>query len=389
MRFNILWPLALSLIVSACDPGPNSNGEHLIGDKLKDVSALTAQGGGDQDQIGIFDSTVGRIHQFNLAGNFLVRSFPAQNPGLEHSVLYDQSGNYLIDLTTKSLSIFDKSGNENKNPIEMLGKPMSAAFRADLGILVIYDDLQSVGILKLNSNGEVQKARVFGSSFGSSVTISAGDVDSTGRLVLALSDGSMALVDIDASLTAGSWVKTTFATTMDNVRWLAPVRGSPDLAFVLQNEKLSVINVATQTVTDGPTIDNADVLFRSKSIDGHIMIRDATDKNKINMYYVNAGTITSQSLYFNSPAILNSRLDLTGDSWTLISATYDSRSVRRWRFSDLLTTTNETLPKEAKFEVNGNRVFALYPSKMGYAVHYNLTAKTSAELKHFNIPFIQ
>src|SRR5262245_59031278 len=98
MRFKWLAITGIAIALAACaDKDPARDQEHLIGKKLTDVSSLVAPGGETQSHIAIYDKTVARVHQFDLNANALVRSFPVRNPGLEHYVLYDQPGNYIID----------------------------------------------------------------------------------------------------------------------------------------------------------------------------------------------------------------------------------------------------------------------------------------------------
>ncbi len=400
MRSKIML-LVFSLIsLIACDIEPKNQPNHLIGEELKEVSSLTASGGQDQENIAMFDPTVNRVHQFNLATNTLVRSFKVRNPGVEHYVLYDQAGNYIVDLTKQGITIFDKNNEAIHDPITMFGKPISAVFRPDLGYLVIYDDLMSVGVIRLDANGRVLQAKVFGASFGSE-TIAAGDLDENGRLILALSDGSVSLINLATSLNTGVWTSSRVAVSLGNVRWLAPIRGSPDKILVVQNDKISMANLATVTVVDGPSILNRNVLFYGKSPDGHVIFRDSNDSALIKVAYAGGTSVTTKQIAFAPRYIISSRLDLTNDSWTLLGAqkgSYDwdlkkniftSRQMRRWSFASLAANFDQKMPDRANVEMNTNRAFALFPSKMGRATNYNLISNSARELLHFNVRFIE
>jgi hypothetical protein len=404
MRFNGHWLNILSLAgmvfgLSACNGGLLLPPDHLIGEKLRNISAMADEGGVDQTNIAIYDKTVGRVHQFDLAESELVRSFPVRNPAAEHSVLYAQSGNYLIDLTTKSITIFDKFHRSKEDPIVLIGKPISAAFRPSLGFLVLYDDLMSVGVIKLGADGSVIKAAVFGGALGSE-TISAGDIDELGRLILAMSDGSIQIVDLDATLNSNSWSSTTVNVNVGSALWLAPVRGAPNKVLVQQWNKLVVVDLPDQEVKDGPDVYYRDVLFRGRATDSHVVYRDSKDSTQIRIAFVSGGAVVDKPMSFAPEAVITSRLDLTNDSWTLLGAgsivydfwtgkpSFKSVRMRRWRFTDRLATYDEKMPETATFEVNANRAFALFPSKLGFAWNFNLLTQTRRDLVHFNVPFI-
>ena len=403
MLFQVAAISWMIFALCACDPGRDARGdEHLIGEKLKDVSSMTTATGESQQMIAMYDKTVNRIHQFDLAPNILVRSFQVLNPGVDHHVLYDQTGNYMVDFSTKHLSIFDKFNEVNHNPIRFIGTPKSASFRPSLGFLVMYDDKMSVGVLKLDVSGKVLKSKVFGADFGGP-TISAGDVDETGRLILALSSGKIAIVDLSASLNSGSWSYTLVNTTLNNCVWLAPIRGSPNKVFVQQEDRMSVVDLVAQTSADGPLISRKSVMYYGKMPDAHIIYESASDTSLMKIAYINAGVIATKQVSFAPRAIMNSRLDLANNSWTMISAksssynyrngktTYNNRAVTRWTFTsnEFVGILDEKLSDAATFEVNADRLFALLPVKMGWAVNYNLNNGSQRPLKYFNMPFIE
>lgn len=67
-------------------------------------------------------------------------------------------------------------------------------------ILVTYDDGSSVAMLKLDANGNVTAkwsgGPVLDNGTGTPPSISAGDVDDAGQLILGLSDNSIAVVNL-------------------------------------------------------------------------------------------------------------------------------------------------------------------------------------------------
>src|SRR5262249_11409495 len=151
--------------------------------------------GEQNDKVVFFDETTRRIHQFDMQHMTHDRSLSVDSPGAKHYVLFHQQGNYIVDLTDKHLTVFGANTTAH-DPIHFEGKPVSAAFSPELGYLVIYDDLQSVGVIKLSADGQVAGAHVFGSELADGVSISAGEILPDGHLALAMTEGSVYLVDL-------------------------------------------------------------------------------------------------------------------------------------------------------------------------------------------------
>jgi hypothetical protein len=404
MRFKLLAITGMAIALAACTNDDRARqDEHLVGKKLTDVSSLVTPTGEAQHNIAIFDKTVNRVHQFDLNANVLSRSFAVQRPGVEHYVLYDQPGNYVVDFSTKHISVFDKYGEANHNPIQFVGTPKSAAFNSTLGLLVMYDDKMTIGVLKLSPEGKVLKAQVFPGDFGGA-SISCGDIDENGNLIAALSNGKIVVADLTAALASGAWTGnyTTKNTVLNNAVWLAPVRGSVNLVLVQQEDRISLVDLTSESVTDGPLTNRKRVMHYGKGPDGHIIYEHATDSSLMLIAYVRAGVIETRQVNHSPYAILNSQLDLSAERWTTISAksstynvqngvtSYTNRSVTRYIFNSgsFIAVKDERLPEHAKFELSADRLFALMPTRMGSAINYNLANFTSRPLTHFNVPYI-
>lgn len=400
------WLLLLlaPFVLAACDPGPYYKPEeNIIGEKLKDVTSLNNDVGNELNKTVTYDPTINRIHQFDLNTMKVERSLPVVNSGTDHTVLYDLSGNYVIDFTQKNMTIFDRFDRATNNPIRFVGKPKSAAFRPGSGLLVVYDDLGSVGLLKLDGNGLVQKSWVGGPVIGTNTSIAAGDIDSSGRLVAAMSDGSFCVVDLDQSMTQKQWVYTRFNTTLTDIKWVAPIRGQANKVFVAANDKLAIVDVVNQTVDSTVDVETDNIIKYSKSLDGHVLTQQWATWNReaeIKIWYVSGAQILSKSVFYQANFVTHTRLDIANDNWSIVDAQRSAynreipadkrnRVVKQWRFSDLLAVYIEKVPDRAKLELASRSVFALYPNKLGWAINYDLLNLTKQEAKHFNIPYIR
>ncbi len=405
-----LFTLIASAHFVACTYKPtDQNDDHIIGNSVQTVSALRSADGSEAKNIVIFDETVRRIHQFNVTDMTFVRSFAVSNPAEKHYVLYSDLGNYTIDLTSKGLTIFNKYGQANKDPITFQGTPISAAFRPELNLLVVYDDLMSIGILKLDSNGEVIQSWVGGSDIINDLSSSAGDLTETGFLSLALSDGSIAVVDVNQSLASRSWVLvagTPFATTLSNIKWVAPIAGHPEQLLAESSQSLALINTSTHTILSSFDLTGFHVDKVSKIIDPHLFLR-GSDGETFKLVYVEGSQVKAKTFYprdnvfFSANHILTSTLDLAKNTWSFVDTNYsqpglfddineirENRTYKSYRMSDKLAISKLPVASQVQVQLAEKFIFALHPSEIGYATRTDVNSGEEIPARYFNIPYI-
>ncbi|MGE3757314.1 MAG: hypothetical protein AB7H97_06135, partial [Pseudobdellovibrionaceae bacterium] len=295
MRFkNLLMYSVLTLATVACsksgisiedDPGND------VGDKLEIAAGQTTAEGKEQSSVVIYDKTVNRIHQFDLSKNKGVheRSVPVKDTGAEHYVAYDQDGNYIIDLSLKTLTIYDYKSKAHPNPIPLAGSPHSASFRPGLGYLVVYDELSNLTMMKLNSFGHIQKTATLGSRVADGKTISSGDIDSSGRLLLGLNDGSIAIINMETALNEQKWPET-LVSVQPNLgtapSWIGPVRENANQVLVVYDRKLYLLDISAPpavTILGTKDFEKLKVLQYSKLIDPHLVIKN--EKKALELVY--------------------------------------------------------------------------------------------------------
>lgn len=383
--------------------GSDDEDNYNIGNPTKSVAALNTPDEGESQNLVLFDKTVRRIHQFDLTGMKHIRSFAVRNPQDEHFVLYGNNGNYIIDLSLKGLSIFNKYNQVVHQPIKFQGTPKSAAFLPSKGIVVVYDDLMSVGMMKVDANGEVLKKWVGGSLVAGISSISAGDLNADGKLILALSNGSIVVVDVEQCMDNQSWgTLTSFATGLTDIKWLAPLSLTPHQVLVRSSSKVALIDINAQTVLSSYDIPGR-VLKISKFNDPHVILENGS---KIEIVYAQGSQVLSRTyiphvktdaMYY----LLSSNLDLVKDTWSFVDSTepvsylfndldgtQKSRRFVRNRFSDFLATHNKEISNDTQVELANGFIFALYPSELGYAVRYDVDSDAKSELKLFNLKYI-
>ncbi len=382
--------------------------ENFIGNLTKDVAALTTPDEGQAQNLVLFDKQVRRIHQFDLTAMKHVRSFGVRNPEIPHYVLYGNAGNYIVDLSEKGISVFNRYDQVNHNPIKLLGKPISAAFLPSKGLVIVYDDLASVGMLKVDSNGDVVKKWVGGAKIANGNTIAAGDLNSGGQLILALSDGSVVVADPEASMDAKDWKMapghtTPTVTGLSNITWLAPLPKTPSQVMIRSTEKISLLDLTSQTLVSSYSIVDT-VSKMSKFNDPHVVMKSG---NQVKVAYAESSQIKIMTFYINTDKLevnylLSTNLDLTKKTWSFVDTTQtldywffndldaakkDRRFVR-YDFNQVLTTQKFNVADEAQVEIADDFIFALFPRALGYAVRYDINTERQSELARFNLKYI-
>lgn len=404
-----IWCAGLVGCTYHYNPG-ESDRDNLVGNLTKDVAALTTPDEGQAQSLVLFDKTVRRIHQFDLNAMTHVRSFGVRNPDIPHYVLYGNAGNYIVDLSEKGLSIFNRYDQINHNPIKFLGKPISAAFLPSKGLVIVYDDLMTVGMLKLDNNGDVVKKWRGGAAIANGNTIAAGDLNSSGQLIFALSDGSVVVTNPEASMDAQDWVivdpsptPTPIATGLTDIRWLAPVPSNPDQVMIRSTGKLSLLDLATKTIISSYDIKDA-VVKVSKFNDPHVVMKTG---NQIKVAHVANSQIQVKTFFLNTGnlevnTLLSSNLDLAKNTWSFVDTTdyldyfyfndldasKKNRRFVRYNFKDVVATHEMNVANETQVEIANDFIFALFPRKLGYAVRYDIDTERQSELARFNLKFI-
>jgi hypothetical protein len=408
MDFKIKAGVALLLgtfFLSGCEFSMHHDfaSENGIGESLKSISALTTREGVDQSSIAIFDKTTKRIDQFDVSTMTLQRSMPVSNVNLPHYLLYDQGGNYVIDLSEKNLTVFNSASTATRDPLTFQGKPRTAAFRSSTGHLIVYDDLGTVGLLKVDPSGQVTGRTVLGSTVVGNLSIQSGDITSDGRLVVALGDGSIAVINIDQTIALHHWVldsslaSNPFATGMTNISWVASLASNADQVLVRARGKIALISLANQAILSTKVIGNSQVIMKyGKTPDPHLLYQDSAQQTAI--VYAQGSQVLSKSVFFDWHNLLTSRLNLAQDSWTYLDAGGETlnnsddlnvyrigRKLRRVRFSDLLAVQSLAIVDNVQTEMTEAMIFSLYPSELGYATRTSISDGSEMAVKLFNI----
>jgi len=407
---------AMTFLFSCTPPKINAtDDDYKIGDLLAKMSSLSKADGTEKNVIGIYDETVQKIHIFDLKNHQHINTLdsnPSAVSAKEHFVLYDDQGNYVVDITTKGFAIINKNNQSNKNALKLMGKPISAAFRSDLGYLVLYDDAGSIGIFKLDSQGNISKQYLLGnrvdSAFGAP-TIAAGDLLDNGNLVASLSDGRLAVIDLEQTLNQRKWVYSVKSTNLTKAQWIARVPNNANqVLFRISAEttgsiehKIYLYDLATESVLNQLSISGY-VEKSSRSSQPHFLISSA-DRKEISLIYPEAGQLQLITQFRHNLSIakniVNSQLDLKTNVFSFIEVqtragyydenlTYNSitenRAYKKFRLPDMLLLNTFKIPNGTTMEMSEDFILALFPHRLGYAISYATDESSQHEFKFFN-----
>jgi hypothetical protein len=383
-------------LVSCVGPDLSLNDENLIGSKLESISSLRGSSGNDSSNVVLFDPVIKKLHQFNLDQMNVIRTLGVLNADQPHYVLHDIAGNYIVDLSLKHISIFDKNSNPQHNPIQFFGKPISAAFRPDLGLLVMYDDLQTAGVIKMDSNGVVQKAAMFGSIVSNDQTIATGELLEDGNLVLGLSDQSIAEIDIAQSLAQDKWVSQIHATGLTEIVWIAPVPTKPRILLIKSKQQVSLYDLNSKAVISSIAVAGSIEKY-SKVFNPHVLER--IDSRTLKLIYTDGVAIKTRVMNRQYKTILSSDLDLTKNTWSFVEANLNAldpqinntniykykREIVRYRVSDMVALQSKFIPDRAEVKLANDYFFCLFPSDLGYATKNSVLTDSVNTMKNFNV----
>lgn len=405
-------PILILPLISACTPysSPSTEvDENVIGSPVKPQSAVIKADGTYQNTMVIFDETVKVVHKFDLDTMKKQYSVPVRFPEKKHNLYYADSGQYFLDLSEGHISIYREDGSVTHDPIELVGQPVSVATNFNKNLIVIYDSLQNVGILKMSENGEVQKVLVKGGLVNSGGTILCGDLLENGHLILAVREPSAAsdklvLIDLDKSLEIQNWsIQKVITTNLTGTSWIARIPGQ---SFKVMYRALGEIGIYDLGLDSNSKISfSGEYLLKySKLPTPHILVQRSVSSNgTINQYlvavYPDGGELKQRQLVKKADGILESYLDLDKDSWRIVEirnsyvdVTWDlnfrrneDRKMKSYRFSDLMAVGLVQMPKDTKIQLSDKYAFALYPSELGYATRTSVKGDEVVEAKGFNI----
>jgi hypothetical protein len=397
---KILLIAALSLSgLAACNYSPRSGNaeEDLIGTSLNKISKVYSYQGSNSGELALFDNITKKIHVFELASMTYKKSYPPPFPEKKHTVLHHPSGQYTIDLTAKSLTIFSKNGNISKDPVQFEGTPLSGAFNPDKNLLVVYTDTNSVIVLRMNSIGEILQTYIGGPELATNDSIKAGDVLADGNLVLILSNKKVVTIDLAQTLEQQKWIKKSELTPpfQEPVSWMAPLRDNSAQIAYYSATKFGILDITNGNIVDELSLPYKYIDVLSKGIDPHIITKeDSTGRTM--MIYAHDSQIYKKELTKQKTVTSDSYLDIENSIWNFVDSgllhydyqtgekSYRDRKLKSYRLTDMLAKSTFEVPDNSELALTKDYLLNLFPSDMGYATSTHIESKTVKEAKFFN-----
>ncbi len=372
--------------------------ENIIGSPLRTISESTNTDGQEKSTISIFDETVRKIHLFDMDSFTYKKSFLVSNPEKEHFVLTQDQGAYVIDMSEKTVSLHFTTSGATEKLFTFQGVPLSAAYISDRNLFVIYDDLSNVGIAVIDPTGLKHESRIFGPIIDNK-SIRSGELLQDGRLVLALTDDSLYIVDPVLSIKNKKWEYTSFTTTLSQITWISQVTNSTNQVFVKSNNKIALIDLNSQTILSEVDVSSFKIEKYSKTYDAHILMRNEST-NELKVFFPQNNLVNSRTLLKQDNYILSSHLNIEEDTWTYVDTTSrftvyyyfndlnqikDNRTIKRYRISDLAGLSRKPIRTDAKVQLTQKYSFSLINSELGHALRENIESEENKELKLFNM----
>jgi hypothetical protein len=389
MDSKIFTMLLAAFILVSCGADGNSS-KGIIGSPLQQESGIFNSYGIETSKVFVVDETTDRLLGIGLSDFAIKHQFELKKKEDEHVTIMDINEKFVIDFSKKHLNIYGLDGGVYDRPFNFQGTPTSAAYNPFTRTMIIQDNLQSVGMMQLAENGSITSSWLGGPQLASGTSIVAGDLDKTGRLVLAMSDETMAVVDVTQSIAQQSWQQTAFSPGLGKVTWVAPDNRNPDLLLVSSSTKIAIINSATKVVVDQKTLDSSSsIRFSSKAGLGHVFTEKA---GVVSLYFINSqGAIGVESLAQASlTGLKQSFLSADAASITLLfEVGYRERSVLKMRLSDALVEVEKSIDTTGETSINGSTVFVNFKDPLGALELHSLTSDDVKRLEGYNFDYLR
>jgi hypothetical protein len=394
MDSKIIMIAAIAL--TGCGSSPRRAGIGVIGNPLIGQTSLYNNYGIETKQVFVVDKSTNRLLGVSLDSMSITREFELSHPEVEHSVAIDTNEKFVIDFSKSHLQTISMDGTRTDKPFKFQGTPIASAYNPLTRTMIMQDDLYSVGLIKFTEIGGVASSWLGGPTIATGKTISAGDLDRSGRLILAMTDGTFSVVDVDQSISKESWQSTNFTTTLKSINWVAPDTSSADLSLVSSSTDVGVVNVATQAVTESQSIS---VYSRAVSKAGkpHVITKASIDSD-YTMYYLNAsGALTTYTLkdtgsgtysksYLSSDASqLSVLLKVETDKYR---NTYQLRALAV-RLSDGLVLHDRTVTAKGAVSMDSQFLFVNQDAALGKLQLFDMETDDVKTIQGYNFNYLR
>lgn len=407
--FNIF--VLLNLANCSNNTNEDNKEEFKIGQKVDSLSSMSNQNGSDRKILALFDKTIRKIQVFDIDQMLHLKKIAVENSDEKHFVYVPDSAEYIIDMSSKRLTIYNIKLNIITYSQESNGLPRSLAVNDSLGFIVTQDQNRTVSVLKVTPNGYIISPWKAGSQITPDKTFTSGDILNDGTLALGLSDNSLVFIDLENSLLNRQWTLKQDELPIENIStseivWVGPSQKDPDKILLRAKEELLLWSRSQRLTLERFDTTNWYTEKYSKSIEPHIVFRNKKSSlnDKLMLTFCQNSKLSSFTIYDHPETIVNSKLDLYENQWSFTDVLLKTpdvfarnedfdlndidqgRRYRRYRTtSDFLLEENMKIPDTPQVLLGLRSLFTLYPSELGYAVKYSFDGTPNRELKFFNL----
>lgn len=326
MRFDVkLWAggaLAILAASSGCGSTRTEQvaGDYEIGREPTYYGTSYLWKGGDANRLVITNEDARTIESFTLEPFAHVASVPIPHKNVKAGVIGAGNGEYFVTLSDDDYAIVKRDGTVRRSPVELASDIQSVAYEPTMHLLVITSSLQSMTMITLDETGEVTGSFVAGGLTGEGKAIGAGAILSDGRLAVVVSETTILVVDVKATVQQQTLVKSQLevegATAMG---WINQVPGAANLLLVLDGSRLVVVDAAAGGITDEKDLTGLEVKGRFRDSYPHIVTQNAGQVAQAVLEVTFAGTdgkLATRTLRGSAYPVVQTWLDASTMSFT-------------------------------------------------------------------------
>jgi len=297
---------------------------------------------------------------------------------------------YHISISEDNYAIIKQDNTQHINPIELISRIESIAFDPNEQLVVLTDEFQSMALLSLSEEGEVINSWKAGSLFPDKQYATAGTMASDGRLVVALGEKTIAVVDLKETIINKQWIFDSFEIIeASGIRWLATASNIENTILVESGNVIYSVDISAQMVVDQFILDESiQIINKYYDYNPHYIMQGAIstpgyfisvlyidDNGKFSLKNLKIGvtnSLLSEDLIFKKNIIQQSwldddRLTLVIDTSHYLNFYQSSLEVYRFRLSDNLALDKSLVNNQAALIVTPNYLISVYDSPLGKA----------------------
>jgi hypothetical protein len=336
---------------------------------------------GDANVMTMVDRKGKTVQQFTLEPFGHVQTQPLPFDDEEQGVLASGNGDYFVVVADSNYAIQKRDGSVVENPVGLAGKITSAAYDPIHHYLLVADEFKSMAVMLLSPNGDVVGSWTAGSLFPGDKLVVSGTMLDDGRLVLAVGEATLAVVDLPATVAAQAWQHQSFdVPDAKAMTWIASIPDQTDLVMVKDQNRFLLVNVATGAILDSEDMTLQQVLGNYRDYTPHVIYRSADIDDGVEarvLYPGTDGKFVRKAIAYNGNQITTTWLDPSSDTLTVAfdpsspySPSYEDKfyfeaqDIYRVRLTDNFVDITK-IEEESAMALTPNYIVLLYRSSLG------------------------